>query len=302
MLFSILIANYNNGHFFKDCFQSIIQQTYTNWEVIIVDDASTDNSVSVIQQLVLQDNRFKLFQNKENEGCGFTKRRCAKRANGEVLGFLDSDDAIKPNALETMILAHKKFEGASIITSRYELVDLQLNFIKDGTIGSKVSSGKSYLTFGKGALTAFATFKNTAYIKTIGLDRLMKRAVDQDLYYKIEEQGEHQFLNKSLYLYRINENSISNNSNIYKAEYWQFYAINKAYKRRKKMKSKIDNFSKKYMRKYRSNYYLSRFEKLKSSKKYQAKFYFLGKSFFANPFHKFEIKFKSLLLLIVGRI
>jgi len=302
MLFSILIANYNNGHFFIDCFKSIINQAYTNWEVIIVDDASTDNSIDVIRSLINDNKRFKLYQNEENKGCGFTKQRCAKLASGQILGFLDSDDALKPNALEAMILAHKKFEGASIITSKFELVDLQLNFIKDGVIGSEIPSEKSYLTFGKGALTAFATFKNEAYKKTTGIDSLMKRAVDQDLYYKIEEQGEHQFLNESLYLYRINENSISNNNNVYKAEYWQFYAINKAYKRRKKLKLEIDNFSKKYMSIYRSNYYLSRFEKLKFSKKYQAKFYFLGKSFFANPFHKFEIKFKSFLLLIVGRI
>lgn len=302
MLFSILIANYNNGHFFNDCFQSIVNQTYQNFEAIIVDDGSTDDSVNIIKQLIGNDKRFKLFQNEENKGCGFTKRRCAELASGEILGFLDPDDAIKPNALETMILAHKKYKNVSIVTSRFEFVDLKLNFIKEGTIGSEIPSGKSYLTFGKGALTHFATFKNAVYIKTKGIDPLMKRAVDQDLYYKIEEQGTHKFLNESLYLYRINENSISNNNNAYKAEYWHFYAINKAYLRRKKQKLEIDNFSKHYMCKYRSNYYLSRFEKLKFSKKHQAKFYFLGKSFFANPFHKFEIKFKSLLLLIVGRI
>lgn len=302
MLFSILIANYNNGHFFNDCFQSIVNQTYQNFEVIVVDDGSTDDSVIIIKQIIIGDKRFKLFQNKENKGCGFTKRKCAKLASGKILGFLDPDDAIEPNALEIMVSAHNKYQNASIITSRFGLVDLQLNFIKKGVIGSKIPEGKSYLTFGKGALTHFATFKNSAYKKTEGIDPLMKRAVDQDLYYKMEEQGTHQFLNEPLYLYRINENSISNNSNVFKAEYWHFYAINKAYKRRKKLKLIIDNFSKEYMCLYRSNYYLSRFEKLKFSKKYQAKVYFLGKAIFANPFHKFEVKFKSLLLLIVGRI
>ncbi|TJY32894.1 glycosyltransferase family 2 protein [Pontimicrobium aquaticum] len=302
MLFSILVANYNNGHFFKDCYNSIIQQTLNNWEVIIVDDASTDNSIDVIKELINDDKRFKFYQNKKNKGCGFTKRRCAELANGELLGFLDPDDALKPNALEVMVLAHNKFKNASIITSRYEIVDLQLNFLKEGVVGSKIPSGKSYLTFGKGALTAFATFKNEAYKKTNGIDPLMKRAIDQDLYYKLEEQGEHIFTDMILYLYRIHENSISCNDNLYKANYWHFYAINKAYKRRKKLKLEIDNFSKKYMSKYRSNYYLSRFEKLKFSKKHQAKFYFLGKAFFSNPSHKFILKFKSFLLLIIGRI
>ena len=51
-LFSLLIANYNNGIFFKDCYDSIISQTYTNWEVIVVDDASKDNSVELIQNII----------------------------------------------------------------------------------------------------------------------------------------------------------------------------------------------------------------------------------------------------------
>ena len=49
MLFSLLIANYNNGRFFKDCYNSIIAQTYTNWEAVIVEDGSTDDSAQVIK-------------------------------------------------------------------------------------------------------------------------------------------------------------------------------------------------------------------------------------------------------------
>ena len=165
MLFSILIANYNNGHFFKDCYESIMQQTFTNWEVIIVDDESLDDSVNIIKQLISNDKRFKLFQNIENKGCGYTKNKCAKLASGEILGFVDSDDALKPNAIEIMISAHKEFKSAAIVTSRFELVDLYLNYIKDGDIGSEIPRNKSYLTFGKGALTHFATFKNAAYKK-----------------------------------------------------------------------------------------------------------------------------------------
>ena len=52
MKFSILIANYNNGKFFQDCYKSILQQTYQNWEVVILDDASTDNSVEVIKNII----------------------------------------------------------------------------------------------------------------------------------------------------------------------------------------------------------------------------------------------------------
>ena len=53
--FSILIANYNNGKYFKECYHSLINQTYENWEVIIIDDASTDNSVEIIESLIKDD-------------------------------------------------------------------------------------------------------------------------------------------------------------------------------------------------------------------------------------------------------
>lgn len=302
MLFSILIANYNNGHFFKDCYQSIHEQTYANWEVIIVDDGSTDDSVAVIKQIIGDDNRFRIFLNEENKGCGYTKNKCAELATGEILGFLDPDDALKADALEFMVALHKKHEEVAIITSKYELVDLEMKFIENGFQGSAIPENKSYLTFGNGVLTAFATFKQNKYKKTERIDPKMKSAVDQDLYFKMEEQGKHMFLNKVLYRYRIHQNSISNNKNLFKAQYWHFYAMMKAYKRRKHLRLKIDNFSKKYINEYASDYYLRRFIRVKHTKKYGAKYYFLGKAIFASPFHKFELKIKSLILLTIRRI
>lgn len=302
MLFSILIANYNNGHFFIDCYNSIIKQTYLNWEAIIVDDGSSDNSVEVIKNIIGKDNRFKLYQNDKNRGCGYTKNKCCEYSNGEILGFLDPDDAVKSNALEVMVDAHKTNIQAAIITSNYELVDLNLNIIRKGANASEIPQGKSYLTYGKGALTHFASFKSQAYNNTLGINPLMKRAVDQDLYYKLEEQGNHVFLNEYLYLYRIHENSISENENLFKARYWHYYAKKAAYKRRRKNKDKIDNYSKNKFSEYESNYYFERFEKLKFNKKFKAKFYFLCKSIFASPFQKSTKKIKSLILLIIGRI
>jgi hypothetical protein len=151
-------------------------------------------------------------------------------------------------------------------------------------------------------LTAFATFKQKEYLQSGGIDPKMKRAVDQDLYYKMEEQGKHLFLEKVLYRYRIHQNSISNNENLFKAQYWHFYAMMKAYKRRKDVKLKIDNFSKEYIEELASNYYLERFKTIKHTKKYKAKYYFLAKAIFVNPFHKAVLKMKSLILLMICRI
>jgi len=285
-----------------DCYKSIINQTYKNWEVIIFDDGSTDNSVAVITEVIANDTRFKLFVGNKNRGCGYAKHKCCGYASGDVLGFLDPDDAIKPQAIKLMVDAHGSFKEASIITSNYEMVDLNLKMIKKGANASKIPNDKSYLTYGKGAFTHFASFKKEAYSRTVGIDTTMKRAVDQDLYYKLEEQGQHVFINKYLYLYRIHENSISANHNLFKAQYWHFYAMKAAHKRRLKNKSLLDNFTKSYMQEYESNYYLGRFEKSKLDKTFKTKSYFLWKSIAANPFHKLTRKMKSMVLLLIGRI
>ena len=218
------------------------------------------------------------------------------------MGFLDPDDALKNDALAVMVALHKKHEDVAIITSKYELVDLEMNFIENGSHGEAIPENKSYLTYGKGAMTAFATFKQKKYLQSGEIDPKMKRAVDQDLYYKMEEQGRHLFLDKILYQYRIHQQSISKNEYLYKAQYWHFYAIRKAYKRRKRLNLKIDNFSKKYMNVYVSNYYLRRLKKVQHTKKINVMYYFLFKAMFANPFHKFGLKIKSLILVILGRV
>jgi len=294
MLFSILIANYNNGHFFKDCYISILNQAYQNWEVIIVDDCSTDDSVEVIKDCIKNDVRFKLFTNPLNKGCGYTKNRCAELARGAIIGFLDPDDTITTDALQIMVEEHKNNPEVAIITSKYDLVDLNLNFKNLGSHGSSIPLGKSYLTFGEGALTAFASFKKEFYVKTANIDYKMKRAVDQDLYYKLEEQGEHLFIDKVLYNYRIHENSISANENLFKAKYWHFYAMINAYERRMKFNLVIDNFTTLQIKKLKSNYYYSRFERSKRRNQFCVKYYFFFKSIITFPRYKIRYKLKSL--------
>ncbi|MDQ1098518.1 glycosyltransferase family 2 protein [Chryseobacterium camelliae] len=88
MKFSILIANYNNGKFFTDCYRSIMAQSYTDWEAVILDDASTDDSMEVIRKLIGTDSRFKIYRNETNSGVGITKSRLIELAEGNICGFL----------------------------------------------------------------------------------------------------------------------------------------------------------------------------------------------------------------------
>jgi glycosyltransferase involved in cell wall biosynthesis len=298
MLFSILIANYNNGNFFKDCYESILAQAYENYEVIIVDDASTDNSVDVISDLVKGDPRFKIFINEENRGCGFTKRRCAELASGEYCGYLDPDDALVPNALEVIINAFIENPDASVISSKYYLVDNSLNITRECKHTKPVPEGYSFLTYGRGIVTAFAGFSKKLYDRTEGIDAKFKRAVDQDLYFKLEEAGKTVYVDEFLYLYRKNENSISANNNVFKARYWHYLAMKDAYNRRRTNQSSAINFTPAEFRKMESDYYITRIHHEAAEKHYRKKYYFVLKSIWAD--WRIDWKYKILCLVKPG--
>lgn len=230
-LFSLLIAQYNNGKYFEDCYKSIIAQTYLNWEVIIVDDCSTDDSVEVMKKLIGEDPRFKLCQNSENKGCAFTKRKLAELATGEICGFLDPDDTITENAVTIMIDKHTQNPEVSIVYSDCVFCDEELAEIhvkKTGQVQSRELSFTNYFA----EIFAWTTFKKKFYDQTEGINEYLKRAVDQDLVLRLYEVGEVLHVSESLYRYRQHGGGISTMGNKGKAKYWHWVAIMDAAKRR----------------------------------------------------------------------
>ena len=229
-LFSILIANYNNGKYINDAIDSVYNQTYTNWEIIIVDDCSTDISQEVYKQYQ-DDPRIHIYYNKKNCGCGYTKRRCAELANGEICGFLDPDDTLEPSALEVMVKAHEEDESLSLVYSRHNEVDQDLQYLYTSGIQKAIPVGSTFLI--NGGISHFVSFKKSAYNKTIGIGSEFLRAVDHDLYFKLEEVGRVKFIDKVLYNHRTNTGkNISMGENAEKANLWHIVGVVDACRRR----------------------------------------------------------------------
>lgn len=208
-LFSILIANYNNGRYLQEAINSVLVQTYMNWEIIIVDDKSTDNSFDIYEKYK-NDSRFRIYYNDENKGCGYTKHRCAELAKGELCGFLDPDDKLSSDALEIMVRAHQEHPNCSLAYSTLFLWDDKSGVTKILEDVGAMEKGEDFLVSSKKIVSHFAVFKKLCYEKTIGIDKSLSSAVDFDLYIKLEEVGGLCFINKPLYYYRLgNANSIS---------------------------------------------------------------------------------------------
>jgi glycosyltransferase involved in cell wall biosynthesis len=257
MLFSLLIANYNNSRFLTECLDSIYEQTYKNWEVIIVDDGSQDNFEEIISNY-LHDARIKVYRNSKNEGCAFTKNRLASLITGEIAAFLDPDDTLRSDALEVMANLHQQHPGASIIHSTHYVCDAALNVQRISDKPKALPHGIPYLLLSDGTIHAFATFKKDSYNQTAGVvpERANDKAVDQDLYYILEEVGDVVFINEPLYYYRIHKGSISNEGQEAKAMISHNHIIMEACLRRiKKFKKAQSSENLKWIKVYKTRYW-----------------------------------------------
>lgn len=208
--FSVLMANFNNGRYIQEAIDSVLAQTFTNWEIVLVDDASTDDSREVFERYS-EDPRFRIFHNETNKGCGYTKRKCIELAEGELCGFVDSDDALMPNALEVMVQAHRVHPECSLIYStcyRYS-GDKDAEMPIWDFIG-EIPASSDFLIYHKKLVSHFVSFKKCFYNRTVGMDASLRCAEDRDLYYKLEEVGRLLHIPVPLYYYRVNnDNSVS---------------------------------------------------------------------------------------------
>ena len=233
MKFSVLIANYNNGKFFKECYDSILAQEYKNWEAVILDDASTDDSVEVIKKIIGNDERFRIFENAENSGVGITKSKLIELATGEICGFVDPDDAITSNALASSIKVFEKKKDVVLTYTKFAKCDENLKPVEVPKIAQQVINDSPYFFNCPVNIVHFVSFRKDIYNQTEKMNTVMKIAEDQDLYLKMYEKGKVQFINETNYLYRLHSGGISQNDNRPKSREYFAKVIFNAMKRRR---------------------------------------------------------------------
>lgn len=117
-MISIIVPVYNTSIYLKECIESILNQTYSDIEVIIVDDGSTDNSLSICEEYRDKDKRVRIFH-KENSGVSATRNFGLRIADGDFISFCDSDDIIKPE-LYSILLQKLEETGADRVCGGYE--------------------------------------------------------------------------------------------------------------------------------------------------------------------------------------
>lgn len=119
-LISVVIPLYNKEAYIKRTINSVINQTFQNFEIIVVNDASTDNSLSIVRSI--KDKRIKIFNRKRNMGPHFSRNYGIKNAKGKYIAFLDADDEYKPFFLKTIVSLMFKYQGIKIYATSFKKV------------------------------------------------------------------------------------------------------------------------------------------------------------------------------------
>lgn len=120
---SIIIANYNNSSYISDCLTSVSLQSFADWEALVVDDGSSDNSVDIIKKFESADPRISLIRLGKNQGLSIARNTGLRAARGKYVMFLDSDDCINPSAIEKMYNIACKHSADAVKAQRYKVPD-----------------------------------------------------------------------------------------------------------------------------------------------------------------------------------
>lgn len=118
---------YNGSRFIRDSIESIINQTYKDWEFIIYDDCSSDNTIEIIKEYAELDSRIQVFRNDMNLGLAGTLNKCLEKCKGKYIARQDDDDISLPNRLETQIKFLEDNSEYSLVGSRAYLIDKNNN-------------------------------------------------------------------------------------------------------------------------------------------------------------------------------
>ena len=219
-LVSIITPSYNSAKYIAETIQSVQNQTYTNWEMLIVDDCSLDNTEEIIRKIQQTDSRIHFFKLDQNSGSGIARNKGIEHVSGDYMTFIDSDDIWFPDFIKNSIEAIQTSKTPFVFSS-YRRSNEDLEFVySDFIIPQKVTYTDILKSNSISCLTAFLD------IKTLGKKFMPKIRKRQDMGLWLQYLKEIPFaygIQEPQAIYRIRENSLSRNkSNLLKYQ-WEFY-------------------------------------------------------------------------------
>ena len=202
-LVSIVMPSYNTAGFIEESIKSVLAQTYDDWELIIVDDCSTDNTDEVVS--FFEDPRIRYIKNEKNSGAAVSRNRALSEAKGKWIAFLDSDDLWSPNKLQKQI-AFMENSGYSFSYTNYEEIAENgepLGVLVTGP--KKITKSGMYNYCWPGCLTVMYDADKVGLVQIADI----KKNNDYAMWLKVCKKADCYLLDENLASYRKRSGSIS---------------------------------------------------------------------------------------------
>ncbi len=208
-LVSVVIASYNNGQFLEEGVESILNQQYKNFEIIIVDDGSTDNTKEIVIKYEIEPKVRYFYQ--ENQGQAKAKNKGIIESNGDYIAFLDADDKWTQDKLSSQLPCFNKSENIGVVFTNLnhineygDVIEIPKREFFSGNLTSKLLVDN--------VVTGMSSIVKKECFDKVGIfDEQLPMGIDYDLWLRISTVYEFYFLDKVTYLYRQWSGQMSHN-------------------------------------------------------------------------------------------
>lgn len=227
MKFSVVCPVYNGEKYLADAIKSVLFQTYSNWELIVVDDCSIDGSLDVLNIFSRKDSRIKVLKNYKNTGQFYSRIRGIVESSGDAVVFLDSDDKLKPNCLAKLSDSFANHQNISCVLYNCDQLledDLpiqNIDMINNETLVDSNSSFYKAVFIDKTIPTVWRyCFKRDLLEKVIKLNLTCDTRLGEDMFFltvAVLNTSNALLTTEKLYEYRLNKKSICHSLNSNKA-------------------------------------------------------------------------------------
>ena len=218
-LVSIIMPNYNSERYIQDTVSSVLAQTYQNWELLFVDDCSSDSSLELVKSF--QDDRIHIFSMEKNGGAALARNRAIEEARGKWIAFLDSDDIWMPEKLEKQI-AYMHENNISFSYTDYEVINESNKTITTFKPRLSVCTYKDILKHNY--LGCLTVVYNSDQLGKVFMPTNATKREDVACWLSILKNGEQAYcLHECLARYKVHSNSVSSNKFKMIKYQWQVY-------------------------------------------------------------------------------
>lgn len=217
-LVSIIIPNYNHARYLKQRLDSVFNQTYQNFEVIFLDDCSTDNSLEIVEKYKRNPHLSQIVVNETNSGSVFSQwDKGIKLANGEVIWIAESDDYCEINLLEELVRAYTAKKNVVVAFPQYVYVwpDGQMNKAKERS--TQYYNGEKFITKWMSMYCVIRNASGVIFSKSAAMNvsddfKSYKACGDYLFWTQVAEQGKVAYIRKNLTYFRQHEFNVTSHS------------------------------------------------------------------------------------------